>query len=202
MNNLSNFNKIVPILKSQHQEPLDRTIMQDYTPRLWGNTLIKRSSHEGRVTDFIRWSLSIDDQQRKWKHIFRDMFIPETDQIINNFSDKEKNEIFNLKYDYAKENKKSKDTLNKSARSTLLKSKGDNLIPLHWTKDSEQLKRLSLLRTWPSNTRNSADTQIIEALFGLNNEEIYTPEFLDKFISHVTQNLASQLAQNDANRTN
>ncbi|MBA3602565.1 MAG: DUF3638 domain-containing protein, partial [Parachlamydiaceae bacterium] len=197
MNNIDNFNKIASILKTQHCESLDRKIMHDYTPRLWGETFVNRSSFEGRIICFIRGSMSIDNSQKKWKHIFRNMFIPETNSLINSFSEKEKNEIFKLKYTYLKKNKNLKDNFKKSfSPSNPQKNAniGENSIPLHWSKDAAQLKLISLLATW-SSKHTSSDTQIVEALFGLNNhEDIYNPIFLEKFTSHVNRALSNQLS--------
>ncbi len=182
---MNNTNKIINVLKTApHQNSLDQEIRHIYTPSLWGNQLVKRSSFEGRAIDFIRSFHYLDNSKRQWKHLFRDLFNHLNKQEIETFSIPEQNKLYILKHTYDKK------SLPTSPYSNLPKhkTKPKNIIPAHWTKDPEELKKLSLLRQWNPNDSENIDTHVLENLFGLQNEHTnYSQESFNKISLHVNQ---------------
>ncbi len=179
---MNNTDKIINVLKrSPHQEPLDEEVRHVYTPSLWGNQLVKRSSFEGRTLNFIRSFHYFDNSKKQWKHLFRELFTHLDEQKIKTFSIPEQNKLYILKYTY------SKKSLPTSPYSNLQeqKTKSKKTVPIHWTKDPEELKKLSLLRQWDPNESEEIDTCILKTLFGFQNEN--SQEFFNKMSLHVNQ---------------
>ncbi len=181
---MNNTNKIINILKTPHQNSLDQEVRQIYTPSLWGNQLVKRSSFEGRAIDFIRSFHYLDNSKKQWKHLFRDLFNHLNKQEIETFSIPEQNKLYILKYTYDKKSLPASPYSNPPKQKT----KPKNKIPAHWTKDPEELKKLSLLKQWNPNESETIDTHVLENLFGLQNENANnSQESFNKISLHVNQ---------------
>ncbi|MBA3603228.1 MAG: hypothetical protein H0W50_06230 [Parachlamydiaceae bacterium] len=202
MNNLINTNKINFILKSSNGDSLDQEIRQAYTPSLWGDRLVPRSSFEGRIIEFIRWSPSFDNSKKCWKHIFREVFSKLKSEEISKFSTKEQIKLLSLKYTYFKKNKSPphsppQSSCQSSSQSPTSSFSSTNFhlestSPVHWTKNPEQLKQFSLLRSWTITQNSTIDTQILDALFGFNNQNIFNnSDFFNKFSLHIFQMLGN-----------
>lgn len=195
-NTTVNFNKIVSILKSTRQTSLELEIRAVYTPSLWGNRLLLRSSFEGRIIDFLREMISLDNCQKKWKRLFREVFAQIKSQELAAFSSREQSELYALKFSYAKKNS-DRPLPSKKAKPHLdphKKPKTEHSVPLHWTKDPVELKKLSLLRTWTLNQEDpSVDTEILTTLFGMNHQNIYENKmFFEKILSYTQKSLENK----------